>query len=116
MDERQEAAINGRRSRNSERVRAHLNERMFRAKPDTRIDRTGAAEDTRRRSQRMTPDCMQFDRTNETRKWGVSDPLGAGLGAKKGAAKWGSLTPHSPPTAVATAAVAAPRAAQSAAR
>jgi hypothetical protein len=26
--------------------------------------------------------------------WGVSDPLGAGRGAKNGAAKWGSLTPH----------------------
>jgi hypothetical protein len=45
---------------------------------------------------------VQFDRTNETRKWGVSDPLGTGLGAKKGAAKWGSLTPHLPPCVVAS--------------
>jgi hypothetical protein len=29
-----------------------------------------------------------------TRMWGVSDPQRAGRGAKKGAAKWGSLTPH----------------------
>jgi len=29
--------------------------------------------------------------------WGVSDPLRAARGAKKGAAKWGSLTPHSAP-------------------
>jgi hypothetical protein len=36
VEEGQEAAINGRRSQNSERVRAHLNERMFLAKPDTR--------------------------------------------------------------------------------
>jgi len=47
-------------------------------------------------------DCMQFDRTNETRKWGVSDPLQTGRGAKKGAAKWGSLTPQTPSFAVAT--------------
>jgi hypothetical protein len=34
-------------------------------------------------SRRMIVTCM----------WGVSDPLRAGRGAKKGAAKWGSLTP-----------------------
>jgi hypothetical protein len=33
-------------------------------------------------------------RTNVTRTSGVSDPRRAGRGAKKGAAKWGSLTPH----------------------
>ena len=38
MEERQEAAINGRRSQNSERVRAHLYEREFRAKPVRRAD------------------------------------------------------------------------------
>jgi hypothetical protein len=32
-------------------------------------------------------------RTIVTCMWGVSDPLRAGRGAKKGAAKWGSLTP-----------------------
>jgi hypothetical protein len=36
------------------------------------------------RSRRMVVTCM----------WGVSDPLRAARGAKKGAAKWGSLTPH----------------------
>jgi hypothetical protein len=51
--------------------------------------------------------CIQFNRTNVTRKWGVSDPLRTGRGAKKGAAKWGSLTPHLPPTVVATYASAA---------
>jgi ribosomal protein L11 methylase PrmA len=35
-------------------------------------------------SHRMIVTCM----------WGVSDLLRAGRGAKKGAAKWGSLTPH----------------------
>ena len=35
-------------------------------------------------SRRMIVTCM----------WGVSDPLRAGRGAKKGAANWGSLTPH----------------------
>jgi hypothetical protein len=34
-------------------------------------------------SRRMIVTCM----------WGVSDPLRAGRGAEKGAAKWGSLTP-----------------------
>ena len=38
MEERQEAAIDGRRSQNSERVRAHLYEREFRAKPVRRAD------------------------------------------------------------------------------
>jgi hypothetical protein len=35
---------------------------------------------------------------------GVSDPLMAGRGAKKGAAKWGSLTPYWPLCSAATAA------------
>ena len=35
-------------------------------------------------SRRMIATCM----------WGVSDPLRAGRGAKKAAAKWGSLTPR----------------------
>ena len=38
VEERQEAAIVGRRSQNSERVRAHLYEREFRAKPVSRAD------------------------------------------------------------------------------
>jgi hypothetical protein len=38
VEERQEAAIVGRCSQNSERVRAHLYEREFRAKPVTQTD------------------------------------------------------------------------------
>jgi hypothetical protein len=46
------------------------------------------------RSRRMVVTCM----------WGVSDPLRAARGAKKGAAKWGSLTP---PLSLRSAATAA---------
>jgi hypothetical protein len=38
----------------------------------------------------IAPSCRMI----ATCMWGVSDPLRAGRGAKKGAAKWGSLTPH----------------------
>jgi hypothetical protein len=44
VEERQEAAINGHRSQNSERVRAHLYEREFRAKPVRRADGERARE------------------------------------------------------------------------
>jgi hypothetical protein len=37
-------------------------------------------------------------RTNVTCIWGVNDPFQLDHGAKKGAAKWGSLTPRLPPT------------------
>jgi hypothetical protein len=43
-----------------------------------------------------------FGRMSKPCTWGVSDPLPTGLGAKKGGAKWGSLTPRLPPTAAAT--------------
>ena len=43
-------------------------------------------------------------RTIVTWPSGVSDPRRAGRGAKKGAAKWGSLTPHWPLCSAATAA------------
>ena len=56
-------------------------------------------------SRRMIVTCM----------WGVSDPLRAGRGAKKAAAKWGSLTPHCAPCSAATAARTAKPAAQNAA-
>ena len=56
-------------------------------------------------SRRMIVTCML----------GVSDPLRATRGAKKGAAKWGSLTPHWAPCSAATAARTAKPAAQSAA-
>lgn len=42
---------------------------------------------------RTTGDGLQFDRTNETLKWCVSDLRRARRGAKNGAAKQGSLTP-----------------------
>ena len=45
-------------------------------------------------------------RTTVTGMRGVSDPLRAGRGAKKGAAKWGSLTPHLPSCFVAITAPA----------
>jgi hypothetical protein len=38
----------------------------------------------------IAPSCRMI----ATCMWGVSDPLRAGRGAKKGAAKWGSLTPR----------------------
>jgi hypothetical protein len=41
VEDRQEAAIIGRRGQNSERVRAHLYEREFRAKPVSRPDGAG---------------------------------------------------------------------------
>jgi hypothetical protein len=47
--------------------------------------------------------------------WGVSDPLRVGRGAKTGAAKWGSLTPHWPLRSAVTAARSATSAAQNAA-
>ena len=76
---------------------------------------TRLRDDAALRSTDDSDDAM-CSRTNETRKWGVSDPLRTGRGPKKGAAKWGSLTPHLPLTAIAKAAWAATRAAQSAAR
>ena len=51
-----------------------------------------------------------------TCNWGVSDSLRAGRGAKKGAAKWGSLTPQLPPTVALTPSRTETGAAQSAAR
>jgi hypothetical protein len=81
------------------RVRVHLYERSFPEEPDRRARTLNAndvctALDIGRAfggvidialSRRMIVTCM----------WGVSDPLRAGHRAKKGAAKWGSLTPHS---------------------
>ena len=58
MEERREAAIVGRRSQNSERVRAHLYERTFRAKPVRRCDgaRERGAQQSRimRRNRRLS--------------------------------------------------------------
>ena len=77
MEEGQEAAINGRRSQNSERVRAHLYEREFRAKPVT--ERTANENVTRPRVEPRgaldgVTDTARLRRTNVTCIWGVSDP------------------------------------------
>ena len=78
----------GRRSRNSERVRAHLYEREFPAKPVRRGD--GAREHGRARelNHAAHPTVSRtrrgFRRTNVTCIWGVSDPPQLDYGAKKG--------------------------------
>ena len=58
---------------------------------------------TGRRTRRWH-DRARFCRTTVTCIRGVSDHLGAGRRAKKGAAKWGSLTPHWSLCSAATAA------------
>jgi hypothetical protein len=103
----------------SAEVRVHLYERSFPEEPDTRA-RAVNANDVRTAldtgaafagvtgiapSRRVIVTCM----------WGVSDPLRAGRGAKKGAANWGSLTPRLPWRSTATVARRAMPAAQSAA-
>ena len=47
-------------------------------------------------------DGAMLDRTNETRQWGVSDPLENGRGTEIGGKRRGSLTPQLPPCTVAT--------------
>ena len=77
MEEGQEAAINGRRSQNSERVRAHLYEREFRGKPVSRADCAhdrGCARVRFMRRTRQGQGHARFLRTNVTCIWGVSDP------------------------------------------
>ena len=101
------------------RVRVQLYERGFTEEPDRRARAVNAndvcsALDTGAAlggvagialSRRMIVTCM----------WGVSDPVRAARRAKKGAAKWGSLTPHWAPCSAATAARTAKPAAQNAA-
>jgi hypothetical protein len=106
------------RGGDSAEVRVHLDERSFPEEPDTRA-RAVNANDVRTAldtgaafagvtgiapSRRMIVTCM----------WGVSDPLRAGRGAKKGAAKMASLTPRLPWRSTATVARRALPAAQSA--
>ena len=90
MEQRQEAAINGRRSQNSERVRAHLYEREFQPKPvicangarergrDRRLNR--AAHSTASRTRAVPPDERNMRRGRER-------PLELDHGAKKGVAE-----------------------------
>ena len=107
VEDRQEAAINNRCWGDSERVRAlPYKNAVSRRNLTSVVTACGTSRfGSRQCAARSTNDGdrMQFDRTNETRKWGGSDPLGAVLGAKTGAAKWGSLTPHLPPCIVAAA-------------
>src|SRR5437867_1714217 len=67
VENRQEAAVENRRGCDSERVRAHPEERQFPAKPDRRVDPDSAVEI---RGGALDDDshCMQSNRTNETRK------------------------------------------------
>jgi len=112
VEDRQEAASIGRRS---QEFRACTRLNLMNACSRRNLTRAliGPVRlKTRGGASTNDTDCIQFDRTNETRKWGVSDRLWTGLEAKKGAAKWGSLTPRLPPAAVAAAAVAATRTAQ----
>ena len=102
MEERQEAAINGRRSQNSERVRAHLYEREFRAKPVSRAD--GEVENVTR--PRVEPrgaldgvtDKARFRRTNSDMHLGRERPPKTGPGTVIGGWQRGSLTPQMPPS------------------
>ncbi len=102
----------------SGRVRVHYYERGFRRKPDTRAPADeGRADLTHGAGGALgsVMDGAQFRRTTATCNRGVSDPLRTGRGAKKGAAKWGSLTPRLPRRSTATAARRAMPAAQNAA-
>jgi hypothetical protein len=78
VEERQEAAINGRRSQNSERVRAHLYEREFRPKPVRRADGDLSVTHTRVEPRGALDGVMEtarLRRTKVTYIWDVSDPL-----------------------------------------
>jgi hypothetical protein len=91
----------GRRStaagQDSERMRAHLYEREFAAKPVTNYDHDVNAGCVMAEPCGALDSCQghaRFVRTNVTWVFGRERPLRLDHGAKKGAAKWGSLTPH----------------------
>jgi hypothetical protein len=82
----------------SAEVRVHLYERSFPEEPDrharaVNVNDVRTALDTGAAFGGVTG-IAPSRRTIVTCMWGVSDPLRAGRGAKKGAAKWGSLTPR----------------------
>ena len=93
MEERQEAAINGRRSQNSERVRAHLYEREFRGKPVSREDcahergcarrSNHAAHSTGSRTRAVPPDEHDMhlgrERPPQTEAWGDDRGVAEGV-------------------------------------
>lgn len=93
MEERQEAAIVCRCNQNSERVRAHLYEREFRAKPVSRVDgavNAGAhavnscgALDTVSRTRAVPPDERDMhlgrERPSPTGPWGEEGGMAEGV-------------------------------------
>jgi hypothetical protein len=93
VEERQEAAINGRRSQNSERVRAHLYEREFRGKPVSRGDgahergrarrSNHAAHSTGSRTRAVPPDERDMhlgrERPPQTEAWGDDRGVAEGV-------------------------------------
>jgi len=119
VEERQEAAINCGRSQNSERVRAHLYERKFRAKPVRDCEASerrqhGRCGIVRRTRQMQTTRVVRPDerdigigrkRPRPTRPWG-----------EEGGWQRGSLTPRFSPIATSTAVRTPTRAAQIAAQ
>ena len=118
MEERQEAAINGRRSQNSERVRAHLYERGFRQEPDRRVlvgevDRGLTSGHRRRAPQGHGRSAVPPD--DSDMHLGRERPQKTRLGTVFGGWQRGSLTPQMPPSPLPTAAQTATRAAKSAA-
>jgi len=84
-------------SGDSVEVRVQLYERNFPEEPDRQARATNA-NDVRTPSTRAAfagvTGIAPSRRMIVTCMWGVSDPPRARRGAKKGAAKWGSLTPH----------------------
>ena len=120
MEERQEAAIDGRRSQNSERVRAHLYEREFPGKTCQTCSmanvnaarharRTGGALDRCHGHSAVLPDESDMHLGRER-------PPKTRPGTVIGGWQRGSLTPQMPPSLLLTAAPTATRAAKSAAR
>jgi hypothetical protein len=119
VEERQEAAINGRRSQNSERVRAHLYERGFRQEPDRRVlvgevDRGLTSRHRRRAPQGHGRRSVPPD--DSDMHLGRERPPKTRLGTVIGGWQRGSLTPHMAASLLLTAAPTGKRAAQSAAR
>jgi hypothetical protein len=119
VEERQEAAINGRRSQNSERVRAHLYERGFRQEPDRRVlvgevDRGLPPRHRRRAPQGHGRSAVPPD--DSDMHLGRERPPKTRLGTVIGGWQRGSLTPQMPPSLLPAIAPTATRAANSAAR
>ena len=104
----------------SVRVRVHLYERSFPAKPVSARSRstetTAASRATRAARSAMSRTRARFCRTTATPHLGRERPPGSRRGTGIGGWQRGSLTPQMPPPLLLTAALTATRAAQSAAR